>query len=119
VSNHQEAHVSRSSVLLLLLLAGACATVQEDSEDREVRSASDTPPSFATEDGVAPVQGCNTTVIDPRDQTRLRLIRSAVIGGAYRGDYDVPDGKYGVRRDELLRVDCATGEVVGIVRGGS
>ena len=106
--------MSRRLVLILLLIG--CAHTQEDSEtDRELRSASDTPPAFITEDGVPPVQSCNTTIIDPRDQTRLRLIRSAIIGGTYRGDYDVPDGKYGVRRDELLRVDCATGETVGIV----
>lgn len=108
--------MSRSIVLLLVTVA--CATMPEMSEtDREVRPAEDTPPAFVTEDGVAPVQTCNATVIDPRDQTRLRLMRSAVIGGSYRGDYDVPSGKYGVRRDELLRVDCATGEPLGVVRG--
>ena len=105
-----------SRLVLILLLAG-CATTQGNTE-REVRDAEDTPPTFATEDGVAPVQGCNATVIDPRDHTRLRLIRSAIIGGAHRGDYDVPSGKYGVRSDELLRVDCATGEPMGIVRTG-
>ena len=104
--------MSRRFVLILLLVG--CAHTQADT-DSELRSASDTPPAFVTEDGVPPVQTCNTTIIDPRDQTRLRLIRSAIIGGAYRGDYDAPDGKYGVRRDELLRVDCATGETVGIV----
>ena len=103
--------------LVLLLLLVGCAHTQGETE-REVREAEDTPPTFATEDGVAPVQGCNVTVIDPRDQTRLRLIRSAVIGGAHRGDYDVPAGKYGVRSDELLRVDCASGEPLGIVRTG-
>jgi hypothetical protein len=105
-----------SRLVLIMLLAG-CATASANTE-REVRDAEDTPPVFATEDGVAPVQGCNATVLDPRDQTRLRLIRSAIIGGTHRGDYDVPAGKYGVRSDELLRVDCATGEPLGIVRNG-
>jgi hypothetical protein len=34
-----------------------------------------------------------------------------------RGDYSVPQGAYGVRTGELLRVDCADGAPLGIVRG--
>ncbi|HUF50700.1 MAG TPA: hypothetical protein VMN60_07705 [Longimicrobiales bacterium] len=102
-------------MLMLVALSTGCATVQETT-DRELRAADDVPPAFTTEDGVAPVQSCSNTLIDPRDQTRLRLMRSADTGGMYRGDYDVPSGKYGVGSQELLRINCATGEPLGIVR---
>jgi hypothetical protein len=51
-------------------------------------------------------------MIDPRDHTRLTLIRSA--GGV--GDYEAPPGRYGVQEGELLRLECATGRVIGIVK---
>jgi hypothetical protein len=31
-------------------------------------------------------------------------------------DYETPPGRYGVRENELLRLRCNTGEVLGIVR---
>ncbi len=36
--------------------------------------------------------------------------------GTGRGDYSVPEGKYGVQKGELLRINCRTGEVLGIVK---
>lgn len=50
-------------------------------------------------------------MIDPRDGTELRLVRSQ----AGRGDYAVPTGRYDVAAGELLRLDCRTGEAIGIV----
>ena len=103
-------------VLVLAVVMAGCVTAQSTIE-RELRPAEDVPPVFTAEEGVAPVQGCHGTLIDPRDQTRLRLMRSAAAGGGgYRGDYEVPGGKYGVGRDELLRIDCESGEPLGIVR---
>ena len=32
------------------------------------------------------------------------------------GNYSVPEGKYGVGKGELLRLDCATGKVLGIIK---
>ena len=32
------------------------------------------------------------------------------------GDYRVPEGVFGVARGELIRLECNTGEVVGVVR---
>jgi len=56
--------------------------------------------------------GCQSTLFDPRDRTGVMLVRSA----KGQGDYLVPVGKYGVRLGELLRLDCNTGRIVGIVR---
>jgi hypothetical protein len=83
----------------------------------EVRLAQDTPVRFETTDGGVPADACRTLLLDPRDQTPLRLHRSTQFGTTHHGDYDVPAGRYGVQRGELLRVDCTTGEVIGIVRG--
>jgi hypothetical protein len=102
----------------LALLMSGCSIGMERTEASEavLRQAHDTPARFTTVDGVMPEDACRTTIIDPRDQTSLRLARSAQHGMIYRGDYEVPDGRYGVGRGELLRVDCASGEVIGIVR---
>lgn len=96
---------------------GGCSIATEDVwTAREMRSASDLPPQFVTEDGVQPEESaCRNPLIDPRDQTRLRLIRS-ISGGGGRGDYEVTGGKYGVGPNELLRINCSTGEALGIVR---
>lgn len=33
-----------------------------------------------------------------------------------RGDYQPSSSRYGVRDGELLRINCATGQAIGIVR---
>jgi hypothetical protein len=98
-----------------LLLAGGCTTAQLDQEP-ELRNAEDTPTSFVTEDGTPARNECRTALVDPRDQTRLRLIRSVGQGTLLHGDYDVPSGKYGVGDSELFRIDCETGQALGIVK---
>lgn len=60
----------------------------------------------------APGEGCRNPMVDPRDGTRLRLVRAA----EGQGDYEVPPGRYGVGPRELLRLACSTGQAVGIVR---
>jgi hypothetical protein len=97
-------------------LAACALPAQRSGGLGEVRPAQDTPVRFVTMDGVEAEEGCRTLLLDPRDQTPLRLHRSTQFGMSYRGDYDVPAGRYGVQRGELLRLDCATGEVIGIVR---
>lgn len=57
-------------------------------------------------------RACNNPMLDPRDQTRLTLVRSA--GG--QGDYEVPQGRYGVGSGELLRLECGSGRVIGVVK---
>jgi hypothetical protein len=52
-------------------------------------------------------------MVDPRTGLRLVLERSE----SGHGDYAVPAGRYGVEPGHLLRLDCATGKTLGIVRG--
>jgi hypothetical protein len=106
----------KSGMLVLALLAVACApAMQADGSTAAVRQAVETPQRFTTADGIAAEDSCRTTMIDPRDHTSLRLFRSSQEGDSWRGDYEVPYGRYGVRPGELLRLDCITGEVIGIV----
>ena len=55
---------------------------------------------------------CRSPIVDPRNGTRLTLQRSS----QGNGDYAAPVGNYGLHAGELLRVDCATGQTIGIVR---
>jgi hypothetical protein len=94
----------------------ACASSTSSWASREPRPAEDVPQFFATEDGSPAVDSCRNPLVDPRDQTQIRLVRSVGGGGGHRGDYEVPDGRYGVGENELLRIECSTGEPLGIVR---
>ena len=101
---------------------GACALGQGGSfpADSSARAARDVPTRFepmppATRLPPADTisgSGCTSPVRDPRDGTELRLERAI----APRGDYVVPAGRYGSGPDELLRLDCNTGAVIGFVR---
>jgi hypothetical protein len=106
-----------AAAAVALGLGGCMAGMQRGGTAAELRPAQDVPTQFVTSDGVAAEDACRTTMLDPRDQTAVRLVRSARFGMSYHGDYDVPAGRYGVQANELLRLDCATGEVVGIVSG--
>jgi hypothetical protein len=55
--------------------------------------------------------GCVSPMVDPRDGTEVRFVFSTSYG-----DYEVPAGRYGVGAGELLRLDCNTGRVIGLVR---
>ena len=108
------ARQSAAAIPLTALLFGvaACAStgLSHFPADDAARPAVDTPASFTFS---APSQGgaCQNPALDPRDGTRLVLVRSS--GG--RGDYEVPAGRYGVSNREYLRLVCATGTVVGKV----
>ena len=88
------------------------------SSTSAMKPAVDAPTHFLVRapDGrtVEPTRGgaCQNPMIDPRDGAALILVRSA--GG--HGDYQVPVARYGVRRGELLRIECGTGLVIGIVK---
>lgn len=101
--------ISRAAMVLAV---AACATGGRSGfpADRDARPATDTPAAFTFS---VPASGdaCRSPAVDPRDGTRLVLARSS--GG--RGDYEVPAGRYGVNGREYLRLDCATGAVVGAV----
>jgi hypothetical protein len=106
------------AALVAVLAVSACAmnTGTPGATDAMFRPLVDPPARFVTSDGVPGEDGCRTTMVDPRDQTQLRLARSWLEGSTFRGDYEVPLGRYGVREGELLRMDCASGEPIGIVR---
>ena len=110
---------SRAAILvgaavISLTLAGACAP----NTSHAIKPAMDAPTHFLVRapDGRAtePIagEGCRNPMIDPRDGAYLILIRSA----SGHGDYQVPVARYGVRKGELLRIECGTGLVVGIVK---
>jgi hypothetical protein len=86
------------------------------------RPASAVPERFVpVEARPAGAAGCPVHLKDPRDDTRLELIRSTEVTGQDRGpshlgDYAVtPAGHYGVKPAELLRLDCETGGAIGVV----
>lgn len=107
--------LSRTTIVVLALIPSACATAGNTLWSSPVRPAQDAPVQFDTEDGSLPESGCRSPLIDPRDQSRIRLVRSGSTGTTHRGDYEVPAGKYGVATGELLRIDCGTGQAIGVV----
>lgn len=107
------------TVVVILGLTG-CAVKQMSSDTGSpLRAAVDVPDHFmtSTATGAAeprPDEGCRNPIIDPRNGARLTLIRSA----DGRGDYEPqsPGSSYGLNKGELLRVECASGRAVGIVK---
>jgi hypothetical protein len=113
-------------ILLVLLLSNwGCAVGMSSTHpaDAPARAASETPERFLV--GTIPLggalsepqanMGCRNPMVDPRDGTVLNLAQSQRGTSGEVGDYTVPDGRYGVRSGELLRLDCSTGRVIGIV----
>lgn len=56
---------------------------------------------------------CRNPMADPRDATRLTLIRS----NAGFGDYQPETPSYGLGEDQLLRINCRDGTPVGVTTG--
>lgn len=106
---------------LLMCAAGGCALGGASTypEGAPAREPIDVPERFVTEDlpqgsavtDTLPGPGCRSPLIDPRDGTRLQMVNAQ----QRVGDYAAPEGRYGVGPGELLRVECNTGRVVGIV----
>lgn len=115
---------TRAVPAALVMASGACASAREVEAPREppMRTATETPARFAVparspadsaSAAASPgTAACFNPLVDPRDGTRLTLVRSQ----RGMGDYAVPFGRYGSQTGELLRVECATGRVVGLVR---
>jgi hypothetical protein len=101
-----------------LLAATACSS-GVGTMTAVIRPAESTPARFEPEladlriagDTIAGA-GCRSPMKDPRDGTVIVFLRSTTMVG----DYHVPSGRYGVGPDELLRIECNTGRVLGIVR---
>ena len=101
---------------LLLLPAASCAT----GPARIVAPGADLPERFVVwsqEEGRARPgtdrDRCRSPLVDPRDGTRLLMVRSTVESA----DYRVPPGRYGVGPGQLLRVECGSGRPLGVVGG--
>jgi len=109
------------AALFSLLALVACGVSQP--WDVTPRPARDLPEQFMIDTSTIPVTlapeaGCVTRLIDPRDGTRLTLVRSTrrTAKPEFLGDYSVePAGRYGIGANSLLRVDCMTGRGLGIV----
>lgn len=102
--------------LALLGMAGGCTTVQNTLKTTPStidRPASDIPGQFTLQSGALNSNAvCQGPLVDPRDKTLLQLVHA----DRGEGNYQVPDGKYGVGPGELLRVDCTTGRALGILK---
>lgn len=100
----------RLTIVLMAALAVGCATRRDASSTASSLRAADNPPERFVTEGPTSGTACHNPMIDPRDGARLRLIWSA----DGQGEYEVPAGRYGVGDGEVLRLDCATGRVLGI-----
>lgn len=104
---------NRSYLILLFSLCLLSCTAGRQG-DGDIRTAVNTPNQFDVPAGMAWGDNtCKNPIIDPQDGTELILVQSR----DGMGDYRVTGMKYGVNQGELLRVNCRTGAVVGIVRG--
>lgn len=114
-------HLQMVGRLSILLMVAACGVSQP--WELTPRPARDLPEQFVIDTSVIPVPlspeaGCVTRLLDPRDGTRLTLVRSTrrTASPEFLGDYAVdPAGRYGGTTESLLRVDCMTGRAMGIV----
>jgi hypothetical protein len=109
--------------LLMLGAAGCAARHSSVSPERRdellVRPASRVPPRFEPSDSSLRLAdgdtlagpGCVSPLKDPRNGTEIRFVHST-----WFGDYEIPVGRYGSVSGELLRVECNTGRVMGLVR---
>ena len=111
-------------LIALPLIAGACAprssTIPADRRDAlPVRTARGVPVRLlpvkaelrlADGDTLAG-SGCVSPMKDPRHDDELRFIYSRFVG-----DYEIPPGRYGSNVGEVLRIECNTGRVIGLVR---
>ena len=100
-----------------LLLASCASTGWPTEADAAVVSG--TPDHFlvveaasgATSEPSGPA--CRSPMTDPRDGTRLTLVRS----NAGFGDYQPDTQRYGLVGNQLLRINCSNGRPVGATAG--
>lgn len=103
------------AVFVCVVSASCATTTWQTSADASAMTG--TPAEFRPTETVAQAARgsapCLNPLVDPRDGTRITLVRSS--GGL--GDYAVASGKYGVGAGQLLRVDCSDGRPMGVVEG--
>lgn len=110
-----------AAVLTSALALGACGKWTGESLGQAPTPAPITVPAqFSTanpDQRVAPADtliggGCLNPLVDPATGTRITLIRS----GSGIGDYEAPSGAFGIPDGKVIRIDCNTGQVAGLVR---
>ena len=100
-------------IISLLLILCSCGSGRNDFSGKILREGEDLPANFTPPEGFAfEENSCKSPLIDPRDGTEIIMVRST----GTIGEYDPPEGKYGLGRNELLRINCQTGEVYGVVK---
>lgn len=112
-------HPSPVASLFAALLVAACGG-SSGMQSVIDQPAPVTAPRFAPLDPtnvIAPADtlagdGCLTPMRDPITGVEIVLVRSE----SGLGDYGAPSGAYGMRDDQLIRLECNTGRVIGVVR---
>ncbi|TBW29291.1 hypothetical protein [Gramella sp. KN1008] len=100
-----------AALMVILLAAFGCSS--QSFATKSMRTADDAPEFFTTKPGMEFSEtGCRSPLMDPNDGSEIIMVES----GRGIGDYRVRSGKYGMRDNELLRIDCQTGKVLGIVK---
>lgn len=101
------------AVFLFAFLIWGCGSSGTRSDSEILRTTDEAPLGFTAPQSLETGEDhCKSPLVDEAEGTALILIRST----QGLGDYQVPEGMYGMNADELLRIDCRTGEVLGVVR---
>jgi hypothetical protein len=101
------------------VIALACARATNDFPlDAEVRPPAGAPSRFIFDVGALSMDSvhqmkCRTPLWDLRDSTKLELVRSHE--GKKLGDYSVTPERYRVGPQDLLRLSCENGTIIGVV----
>lgn len=105
----------RKTFFLLItafVLASCGSSSNSFSSEEVIRKAVDTPVSFQNPEMDEDNQACRSPLTDPSTGEQFTFLRAAWPFA----DFEVPNGRYGVNSGELLRVNCKTGQAVGIVK---
>ncbi|WP_373058868.1 hypothetical protein [Zunongwangia sp. H14] len=101
-----------AAIFLCSLLLPGCST-SRGFETKEIRQVASIPERFLPVAGIQLEDGaCKSPLVDPEDGTEITIVESM----SGKGYYKAPNGKYGLKGNELLRINCQTGEVLGVVR---
>lgn len=99
------------AALVSAFMLGGCSS--QSFATKSMREATQAPEEFKPKSGANLSEtACISPLVDPADGTEILMVES----GKGIGDYQAPAGKYGLKANELLRIDCQTGKVLGIVK---
>lgn len=96
----------------VLVLLGCGISSNSFTSEEVIRKAVDTPVAFQNPKMEEGNKVCRSPLTDPRTGAEITFLRASWPFA----DFEVPIGRYGVNSGELLRVNCKTGEAVGIVK---